>query len=348
MGARLPRPGRPGELPYAAHRCALGVLQASAAAPRALRELAIARRNLAACEQPQVHVAVRERGEARRAALDPVLRRSSLSPFDLSADQPGYLATIDDAPDALFVLPHTAWLPDGAWRLRVAPSASDLGAGRAPREHTLRASEGKRGSVVLPAPAAPPAAPGLGKADFSEDGALEPPNAGPPPPEPHRPLLPARYRRGLAATAQDAGPRTSRGALALQLGASYGGADELVSRLAVHARAQLATRVALELGIDWHHRFATAMEPGRDGLGALAGARLLLWPRRSLSLLVAARGRVHRSFEDGQTADMTGGALAQLEAHPVRAWPLSLGTALELEPSWRAVSVFVGVELWQR
>lgn len=324
-------------LPGAALRCALGLV---------LESLHVARRHLAACDEPSVPQALRERGEQRRAELDGKLRHSELAPFDLSSEEPGWLGALDDAPEAWFPLPHTAWLPDGKYVLHLAPSAAALAAGGGERR-ALVAEAGKRGAVHVAPPRQRAVKTGPAVIDLGEDAVLEAPNAGPPPPEPHRSLLPGKYQRGLRASAEAQAAAPERGALTVLIGAGSARSARAhgeTMRLALAARAVVHPRLAVELGLDGHHAFASSMEPSASGLGAAAGVRALLWPPHQLTLLVAARGRIE--LREGN--ELHGGALTQLTARPLRSWPLLLGAEAELEPTWQALSAVLAVELWRR
>lgn len=326
-------PGLP-RLPRAAQRCALGLV---------LESRHVARRHLAACDEPSVPEALRERGEQRRAELDGKLRRSELAPFDLSAEEPGWLGVLDDAPEAWFPLPHTAWLPSGKYVLHLAPSATALAAGGGERR-TVVAEAGKRGAVHVAPPRQRTAKTGPVIIDIGDDAALEAPNAGPPPPEPHRSLLPGKYQRGLRASAEAQAEAAERGALTLHASAGSARTHGETVRIALAARAVVHPRLSVELGLDGHHAFASSMEPSTSGLGASAGVRATLWPPHQLTLLLAARGRI--ALSEGN--ELHGGALAQLTGKPLRSWPLLLGAEAELEPSWQALSAVLAVELWRR
>lgn len=326
-------PGLP-RLPGAAQRCALGLV---------LESLHVARRHLAACDEPSVPQALRERGAQRRAELDGKLRRSELAPFDLSAEEPGWLGALDDAPEAWFPLPHTAWLPSGKYVLHLAPSATALATGGSERR-ALVAEAGKRGAVYVAPPRQRPAKTRPVVIDIGDDAVLEAPNAGPPPPEPHRSLLPGKYQRGLRASAEAQTEAAERGALTLHASAGSARTHGETVRIALGARAVVHPRLSVELGLDGHHAFASAMEPSASGLGASAGVRATLWPPHQLTLLLAARGRI--ALSEGN--ELHGGALAQLTGKPLRSWPLLLGAEAELEPGWQALSAVLAVELWRR
>lgn len=329
-------------LPRASHRCALGVALAHAG------ELGIARRHLAACEQTAVATTLAERGAAARSVVDPLLRASALAPFDVSAELSGWVAAASDAPDALCPLPCTLWLADGTHRLRAAASARALSepASATVLERELVAAGGKRGSLLLPAPPPPASGPGVGKVDLSDDNLLEAPTTGPPPPGPHRSMLPAKYRRGVGANAAPLELGPARGALLLLAGAGLDGDGYSVARVAAHGRAALGPWLALEAGLDLGYRADDAGDhPRRAGAAALVGARVAAWPDGPLTVLVAARGRVGQ--RDGDAA-MTGGALLQLAVRPRAEWPIVAGLEVELEPAWRAASAFVGAELIRR
>lgn len=323
-------------LPRAAQRCALGVV---------LEPVHVARRHLAACDDPSVPSTLRERAQERRAALDAKLRRSALSPYDLSAEEPGWLGALDDAPDAWFVLPHTAWLPSGTHELRVAPRAATLAAGGGERRVVV-AQQGKRGAVHLAAPRVRPTRTEPVVLDLGEEAALEAPTAGPPPPEPHRSLLPRKSQRGVRATADVAQAAPERGALTLHASAGRAWAGGGTVRVALAARTAVSPRLAAELGFDGHHAYASAMERGGSGLGASAGVRVLMWAPHQVSLLVGARARLALDAAEGPS--WRAGALAQLSGKPMRSWPVLLGAEAELEPSWQAVAAVLAVELWRR
>jgi hypothetical protein len=308
--------------------------------------LAAAQRQLASCEHSGVPEALRERGASALAGIERALRRGALSPFDLSAAQPGWVAAVGDAPEAWFALPQTVWLAKGEHKLRAAPSAAALAAGGADVvERTLRAEPHKRGSDYIAAPATP-SAPKSVTLDLDDDTVLDAPTTGPPPPSKHVSLLPGKYQRGLRAERGADLEQRERGALSLY--ASAGASQNATAaRLAMHVRAHVAPRLALELGFDWHYRFADEMAEGAGGVGALVGARVTLWAPHRFSALLAARGRLAPGAAE-RDASMTGGAIVALEARPVRSWPLVAGAQLELERSWRAASALLGFELWRR
>lgn len=333
LATKADEPGPPA-LPRAAQRCALGLV---------LESLHVARRHLAACDEPSVPQALRERGEQRRAELDGKLRRSELAPFDLSAEAPGWLGALDDAPEAWFPLPHTAWLPSGKYILHLAPSATVLATGGSERR-ALVAEAGKRGAVHVAPPRQRAVKTGPVVIDIGDDAVLEAPNAGPPPPEPHRSLLPGKYQRGLRASAQAQAQAAERGALTLHASAGSARTHGETVRIALAARAVVHPRLAVELGLDGHHAFASNMEPGASGLGASAGVRATLWPPHQLTLLLAARSRI----ELNEGNELHGGALTQLTAKPLATWPILLGAEAELEPNRQALAAVLAVELWRR
>jgi hypothetical protein len=340
-------------LPDVELRCALGVLHAHAG------ELARAQLHLAACDQPSVCEALRERGGRAQAAVARALRASALSPLDIDAKPSGWLATVEEFPESLVVTPHTLWLPAGLHRLRFAASAAALAAnGPGVIARPITTERHARAAVFVEAPVVARKEPGTGVVSFEEDVVREPPQTTRPAPEKHRSLLPARYRRGLTATAavEEVDDR-GRTALAIQLGAGRLTGDlpsVTASRLAAHGRVGFTARWSVELGVDWTHRFdeAGAMPDdaddraddrlGADAFGALLGARLLLWEPARLSALAALRGRL-------ESADSArAGATLQLEARPLPRWPLALGAAFELEEGGRSYSAFAAVELWSR
>lgn len=344
-------PSAASPLPDVELRCALGVLHAHAG------ELSRAQLHLAACEQPTVCAPLRERGARAQAAVARALRASSaLSPLDLGTTPPGWVVTVEEFPESLVVTPHTLWLPAGPHRLRFAATAAALAAGGPDViARPITTERHARAAVFVEAPVAVRKEPGTGKVSFEEDVVREPQQTTRPPPEKHRSLLPARYRRGLEARAsveevEDRG----RTVLAVQLGAGRLTGDfdsRTASRLALHGRVGFTARWSLELGVDWTHRFdeAAAMNDAEDAaaldadaFGALLGARLLLWNPAQLSTLVALRGRL----EGGDRA--RAGGVVQLEARPLPRWPLALGAAFELEEDARSYSAFAAVELWSR
>jgi hypothetical protein len=336
------------EARFVEQRCALGILHAHAG------ELARAHLHLALCDWSEVDEPLRERGADAQAAVARALRKSDLSPIDVSTTPPGWVAVVDDFPEAVFLTPFTLWLPAGAHRVRFARAMTSLRSGGDQviiRELTTK--NGKRGTLFVEEPAAPVTTPGTGVIKFDEEVALEPPQTTRPPPEKHRPLIPARYRRGLNATAEEVRESEHRGLLALQLGAGRmaptdDSATATATRVGVHARAAFGSRWFLELGFDWAHHF----EPGGtgaemelsssgDAFGALLGARVMLWRPGGLSFLGAVRGRLERA------ADPRGGVELQLEGKPVPRWPLAIGASVELENGMNTVSAFAAVELWK-
>lgn len=333
---------------FVEQRCALGILHAHAG------ELARAQLHLAVCAWSQVGELLRERGADAQAAVSRALRKSALSPIDVSTTPPGWVAIVDDFPEAVFLTPFTLWLPAGPHRVHFARTMTSLRSGGdqvITRE--LTAKSGKRGTLFVEEPAAPVKAPGTGVIKFDEEVALEPPQTTRPPPEKHRPLIPARYRRGLNATAEEVRESEHRGLLAVQLGAGRmaptdGSVTATATRIGVHARAAFASRWFLELGVDWAHHFAPTgtgaemqLSSSGDAFGALLGARVMLWRPGGLSFLGAVRGRIESD------ADTRGGVELQLEGKPLRRWPLAIGASVELENGLNTVSAFAALELWK-
>lgn len=346
-GAAAVSPATP--LPDVELRCALGVLHAHAG------ELSRAQLHLAACEQPAVCEPLRERGARAQSAVARALRASTLSPLDLGTTPSGWVVTVEEFPDSLIVTPHTMWLPAGPHRLRFAATAKALAAGGPDViARQVTTERHARAAVFVEAPVVVRKEPGTGKVSFEEDAVREPQQTTRPPPEKHRSMLPARYRRGLDARAP-VEEVEDRGGTALSLQAGAGRltgdfASLTASRLALHGRVGFTARWSIELGVDWTHRFAeaSAMDGAEDtaldadAFGALLGVRLLLWKPAQLSTLAALRGRL----EGGDRA--RAGGVLQLEARPLPRWPLSLGAAFELEEDARSYSAFAAVELWSR
>lgn len=335
------------QLPLAEERCALGVLHAHAG------ELALAQLQLAACEQPGVGEALRQRGGEAQSAVARALRKSSLSPIDISTTPAGWFGSLEAQPDGLFLTPITLWLPAGKHAVTLAPSLAGL---RQPEavHRELKVEPQRRGSLFYEAPPPTSKAPGTGVVKFEEEAALEPPQTTRPPPEKHRPLIPERYRRGLGVTAEEPRQSEHRGLLAIQLGAGRmaphdSGTTATATRLAVHGRAAFAERFFLEVGLDWAHHF----EPGSanvamdelgqsgDAFGALLGARVMIWRPGGVSFLAGLRGRLERE------ADARGGAELQLEGKPLPRWPLAIGASAEIENGLSFVSAYAAWEVWK-
>lgn len=341
-------------IPAAKERCVLGILMAHAG------DLPRAQLLLGACLAPDVGGELRERGGQTRAVVARALRKSALSPVDLDTNPTGWLVTVEGFPEAMVAMPYTPWLPAGKHVLRFAPSAAALRAGGAAvitRE--LQVTAHSRGSLFVEAPAPSRKPVGTVKVSFEQEAAIEAPHAGPPPPHKHESMLPDRYRKGLGVAMPDepaAAPR--RAVMALQLGGGWQAPTDArvasaTTRLAAHGRVALASRLFVELGVDWTHRFDDGAGRGdpmvdlpapppadSDTFGALLGARAVLWQPAELSLLAALRGRLE-SDEEARA-----GGVLQLEAHPVASWPIALGGAVELERGQRSYSAFAAVELW--
>jgi hypothetical protein len=329
-------------------RCAIGILYAHAG------ELARGQLHLAACERPELGEPLRERGSEAQAAVARALRKSTLSPIDISTTPVGWVATVEDFPEGVFVTPIALWLPAGPHRLHFAPTMSALrGGGPEVLTRELTTKRDTRGTLFVEAPAAANKTPRTEVANFNEEVALEPPQTTRPAPEKHRPLIPPRYGRGLNATAEEVPVSEHRGLLAVQLGGGRmaptdGSTTAAVTRIGVHGRAAFAERWFLEIGLDWAHHFepsgtgaAMQLSSSGDAFGALLGARVMLWRPGGLSLLAAARGRIERE------ADTRGGAELQLEGKPLPRWPLAIGASVELENGLTTVSAFAALELWK-
>jgi hypothetical protein len=341
---RLEGPDGSGEdgLAHTAVRCALGVLYSHRG------EWSRAQLDLAACEQPRVAQPLQDLGRGALIVTDKALRRSDLCPVDIATTPPGWIAVVEAFPQAPFLTPHTVWLPDGSHRLRLARTRAALA--RNGRDVVVRqviAHDGKRGAVFVEAPALPATTAGVGFVDVSAEAVLDPPHAGAPPAEPHRSILSQRYRRGIAALAAPVDQGEPRSGVTMQFGIGQlwpaQSTAATITRLALHGHSAVNHHIAVEVGVDWSHRFAAGSASMRSQtFGALLGGRLGMWPPIQLSLLIALRGRL-----EGSEA-LRGGARLQVEGRPVPRWPLRLGAALDIERRQRAASVLLAIEFWAR
>jgi hypothetical protein len=120
---------------------------------------------------------------------------SDLAVLDVVTHPEGFVAEIDALPGERFATPATLYIKAGSYEVRAAADADALDGKRGIAKRVATEAR-KRSAVVLEGPRrAPPAR--AGRADF-DDGELGESHDGPPPEAQHDPLMPKKYRRGVA------------------------------------------------------------------------------------------------------------------------------------------------------
>jgi hypothetical protein len=274
---------------------------ADPAADRCTRGAELARANdlpraaiyLEACDTPAADDVARK------------LRASQLSSLSIVTDPAGMTAETTALPGETFTSPTTVWARPGTYTIRATTATGVV------LSTTVKLGSRMRASVVLTAPIAKTGTPHDGKADFTDE-AMDPPQDGPPPPVPHKSLLPCKYT-----------------------GCDTHGGEELADPLATEAEFLPPSPAAYRIG----------MRAGIGAAGHTGGSRI------GPSLAIAATTRAPWSapdathpFELGLRVDWSrrGGDDAKLDAFgaslgidrviaaPDAAW-ISVGIAARLE-----------------
>ena len=124
---------------------------------------------------------------------------SNLAVLDVVTHPEGFVAEIDALPGERFATPATLYIKPGSYEVRAAPDAPALDAKRGIVARVATEAH-KRSAIVLEGPKRAREAK-AGHADFDE-GELGESHEGPPPAVQHDPLMPKKYRRGVATDAE--------------------------------------------------------------------------------------------------------------------------------------------------
>jgi len=130
------------------------------------------------------------------AEVERKLRVSDLAVLEIVTHPELMVAEIDALPGDRFTTPATLWIKPGNHEVRAANDAAMLDAKQGVATRVATEAH-KRSSIVIEAGARAPRAAKPGKADFDE-GELGETHDGPPPAAEHKPLMPIKYRNGIA------------------------------------------------------------------------------------------------------------------------------------------------------
>lgn len=273
-----------------AARCALGVIHARRGdLPRAML-------HLADCGDADLPADIATDVARTTRDVKQRLRKSQLSELTIVTNPPGLDVELDALPGERLVSPVTVWVKAGTHTARARAGDQTL-------SNTVAVQPFTRSGLVIDARTRPaPVAPTAGKADFSEDNALE--QTSGPPPDVKRPSLLSNKYRGIA------GPRIGpeledplvyrgrsgrRPWFGLRLGGGLfddgAAASSWRPSVAAAARFGFAPRTFVAARLDWSRRGGAA-DSAIDTAGASAGVGRTLVARRqgALAALVQLRG----------------------------------------------------------